>query len=628
MYIRNFFLGFILILASLSSVAQGEFTYTPEQPKPGERISFTYTPAKSDGKTEVFVISMSGNKPSLTDIKTSFKKGVYSGTFTPDTSANLLAFGFKDGNTLDDNDKNGFFVPLYENNQPRSGAYANMARMVTQFSEFIGVPPSSAKAKDYFEKEFELYPGNKTGETFFRYLGIRNNLSKDEGAKLIQDEIEKAIKAGLREKEDYRKIETLYGILRLPEQQKFIRQLTREKFTTLDVKDYYQLFLETDDVEKKEEIYEKVAALAKGNSPDVKDYNQLKEYFQPYIAQEYSRKQDWDGFKKAAARIESDRVLASLYHNTAWTMQKLNRNPEYATEIAAFAADYAKAQVKKPTHPKPDMLTNSQWDMDRRELYARYADTYALLLNKKKEYKKALDYAKDAAINMTNGRSFLYNGTYAMLAEKVLKPKQYQKQLEDFVKKDAADSWVKSALENAYAAKQGSKDGFEEYYENLKNQAKVNAVASLKDKMLNQPPPDFSLKDLTGKTVSLADYKDKIVVIDFWATWCGPCKAAFPAMQDVAKKYKNDPTVQFVYINTMERTENKEKAVQDYLNQSKHDLYVLMDNESKVSKDFGVVGIPAKFIIGKDGKIKFKSVGFEGASALDQELTAMIEFCK
>jgi thiol-disulfide isomerase/thioredoxin len=120
--------------------------------------------------------------------------------------------------------------------------------------------------------------------------------------------------------------------------------------------------------------------------------------------------------------------------------------------------------------------------------------------------------------------------------------------------------------------------------------------------------------------------KDKVVVVDFWATWCGPCKASFPGMQKMVNKYKDDPNVKFVFIDTWENGENKEKLVSEFINTNKYTFHVLMDNDSKVVADFKVDGIPTKFVIDKKGIIRFKAVGFDGSDdKLMTELTAMIE---
>lgn len=63
---------------------------------------------------------------------------------------------------------------------------------------------------------------------------------------------------------------------------------------------------------------------------------------------------------------------------------------------------------------------------------------------------------------------------------------------------------------------------------------------------------DFALTNLEGKTIKLSDYKGKMVVLDFWATWCGPCRASFPKMQELVTKYKND-NIEFFFIDTWER---------------------------------------------------------------------------
>jgi thiol-disulfide isomerase/thioredoxin len=132
--------------------------------------------------------------------------------------------------------------------------------------------------------------------------------------------------------------------------------------------------------------------------------------------------------------------------------------------------------------------------------------------------------------------------------------------------------------------------------------------------------------DLDGKNINVEDLKGKVVVVDFWATWCGPCKASFPAMQKMVNKYKEDPNIKFVFIDTWEKGENKKKEAADFITTNKYSFHVLLDNEDKVVAQFKVDGIPTKFVIDKNGNIRFKAVGFDGSDdKLVDELTAMIE---
>ncbi len=140
--------------------------------------------------------------------------------------------------------------------------------------------------------------------------------------------------------------------------------------------------------------------------------------------------------------------------------------------------------------------------------------------------------------------------------------------------------------------------------------------------------PDFTAKDLAGKTLKLSDFKDKVVVLDFWATWCGPCMRSLPHTQEVAKEYKNQGVVVFA-----DCTSDTRAAFEPWVkaNQSKYpDITFACDPNDRGSDTFAerassklykVSGIPTQYVIGKDGKIVASLVGFsEGDARLEAAL--------
>jgi peroxiredoxin len=99
-----------------------------------------------------------------------------------------------------------------------------------------------------------------------------------------------------------------------------------------------------------------------------------------------------------------------------------------------------------------------------------------------------------------------------------------------------------------------------------------------------------------------------------------------PAMNKTLAKYKDNENVKFLFVDTWETVENKLQNAKDFMKNKNFPFYVLMDNDNKMVADFKVSGIPTKFVIDKEGKIRFKSIGFSGNDdALVDELTTMIE---
>ena len=132
---------------------------------------------------------------------------------------------------------------------------------------------------------------------------------------------------------------------------------------------------------------------------------------------------------------------------------------------------------------------------------------------------------------------------------------------------------------------------------------------------------NFSLKNTEGKTVTLSSLANKVVIIDFWATWCVPCRASFPAMQEIVSKYRDDSSVAFLFIDTWENKPENEmvKAAIAFIKTNQYSFNVLIDTHNKAILDYKVEGIPAKFIIDKKGDIIYMGLETKDLPAIIEE---------
>ncbi len=131
------------------------------------------------------------------------------------------------------------------------------------------------------------------------------------------------------------------------------------------------------------------------------------------------------------------------------------------------------------------------------------------------------------------------------------------------------------------------------------------------------PAPDFTLKDLSGRDVRLKDLQGKVVIVNFWATWCPPCRGEVPSMVKLNEAMAGKE-FQMLAISI---DEGGKEAVEGFFRDSGARLPALLDSEQKVSKMYGTTGVPETFVVDKKGIILKKVVG-----AMDWSDPQVIQF--
>jgi len=132
------------------------------------------------------------------------------------------------------------------------------------------------------------------------------------------------------------------------------------------------------------------------------------------------------------------------------------------------------------------------------------------------------------------------------------------------------------------------------------------AAAPLQAKNANGPAPDFTLKSMDGRNVKLSELAGNVVMINFWASWCAPCRVEMPKLNDLYNKYKD---LGFVLLGV--NVEQQEQPPRNFLQKRPVDFPILMDKGNDVSKLYHVIAMPTTVLVDRSGNMRYVHQGYK-----------------
>jgi thiol-disulfide isomerase/thioredoxin len=597
-----------LLAASFCSVglahAQDSLWITPTNPQPGAQVTVhVVTDKKGPLEGGFYSIAPKSNIQAHELVLQKDGKAWAATVSIPDTATSIVA-SVRDasGQALA-----ATAVGLYgTDGQPLPDGYNGLALAYTSTGEYLfGMKSDDDKAKTYRDLHWAAMTGHL--RTFSEKIAYALDYKKDT-AKAFKEMAALPLDSNATE-QDYAQASSLASRMKNKPLGELLTNLRNQKYPhgAWRKSAYYAKMNAASDGPAKEKVLKDFET----EFPD--DAGSMSagpmswtSALQQQLAEYYAQQGD---LAKAMAFIPAGAdgsTKATLYNDIAWYSALADKSIPEATTLSKASLDTLTA-LQAGGQGKPGYLTRAQYIRNLQSSYGMFADTYGFLLYKNGDYKNAYKYETIAFKSSPNPQKDIVE-RYFMTMEKNEKPSKVVASLSTYIQQGKSDSVMDAQFKRLYRGKGSADDALAA----LSAKADADKKAEMIKTILNDTASNFVLRDLKGNRVSLDTLKGKTVVLDFWATWCGPCKASFPAMQQLVDNHKGSNDVVLLFIDTWENADDKNKNAQDFITASPYTFHVLMDNDNEVVGKYKVTGIPTKFVIGPDGMLKFKAVGFSG----------------
>ncbi|MBI5020601.1 MAG: redoxin domain-containing protein [Ignavibacteriales bacterium] len=550
-----------------------------------------------------------------------------------DPKSRFIVYRFVSGDLKDDNNGEPNMITVYTKDaKPIEGSHLSAGNFYLTGRYFeIKRKADLKEARKEFELEKKYYPRSWQAALGIIDVDLKEN-SFDEKKTKIKKALEKLYKSNIGNEDAVTGIIGIYERMNEIVRADAIRGdaiSKRPKGKIALAKEAAQLRAEKD-TEKRVTLLENLL----NDFPEME--KNVRQSYQQNLVRAYLQLKNYEKAGELLSTIEKPNP--TIYNSIAWPLIEQGDQLDKGILFAKQGVDLLRGQT---IADKPSSMRVKEWNENNKYTLAMILDTYGTGLLKAGKNDEALT-AFEEAYQQSDGSDPEMNTNYIGA---VLKNQKYEKVMElgfSCVKKGKETPAMLDHLKAAYSYSIKSGVNFDSLniedkkrYEEMLAEANKIKVEEMRKKILasriSVPAVDFTLKDFNGSSTTLSALKGKVVIVDFWATWCGPCKMSFPYLQKVYEKYLNNESVKFLAVNSWERQKDYSDQLlnaKKFIEENKYTFPVLLDEKTddqyKVISDYDVEGIPTKFLIDKSGNIAFKSVGFDGPS-MEEELTQQIE---
>jgi thiol-disulfide isomerase/thioredoxin len=505
---------------------------------------------------------------------------------------------------IDNNNDTGFIFYLRDKEGKRfSNENIILARLLSQSgNSILDIKLSNVVVTNMYEEAYKLHPELVNDDSYLDYLKILYREKKDIGKfKLIT--YANQLKEIKNNEAKWLNAISVYQLLKMDDEQHELENMVLSTYPNGELAK--QRFWDSFYSSNKQEGLTEQSVLDTMNYffNRFKDTSEnVKNNFYGKIISILFDKKQWSALLRYE-QLSSDKFIRAYGNDKLASKLVYDGNGSSDLEIAKILSQKSLNYVAECIETSK---TIGEQDEDLEGALNKYTNTYAFILYSLGEFDSAY-YFQNKMFHQGNALNIGGLERYAIYAEKVKGPEYARQVIEHQLLSGINSAAMQKQLQSIYKKLGIPEDAFNKLQEKNNSLAKQRNEETIIAKLGTISAKDFVLKNILGQMISLSSFKNKVVVLDFWATWCGPCKASFPAMKKLMNKYKDDTEVVFLFIDVWEKKEplKIQEEVVKFLKDNNYTFNVLFDVNDNVVNEYKIGSIPTKFIIDKKGNIVF-----------------------